>query len=94
MGCKVFDDHRNGKIRDLKILHMKNEIGNDLIGICVASLVVFFIVNLFSVGIALSSLGWFWLIAAIVTIVYSIIISFTVMLMYAASFLDDVPKEE
>ena len=94
MGCKVFDDHRNGKIRDLKILQMKNKIGNDLIGICVASLVVFFIVNLFSVGIALSSLGWFWLIAAIVTIVYSIIISFTVMLMYAASFLDDVPKEE
>lgn len=93
MGYNIFTDHQRGDTRKIKILERKHVLENQLVNACLYVLVVFFIANIFSMGMFLSSIHWHLLLAIVVSVLYSIFISFAVMILYAISFLDNVSEE-
>ena len=93
MGYNIFTDHERGDTRELKIVERKSILENKLVNACVYVLVLFFMANIFSMGMFLTSIQWNLILAIVVSVLYSIFISFVVMFLYAISFLDDMSEE-
>jgi len=93
MGYNIFADHESGETRDLKVVERKHVLENKLVNACVYVLILFFMANIFSMGMFLTSIQWHLLLAIVVSVLYSIFISFAVMILYAISFIDNVSEE-